>query len=163
MNYVLIGKIVNTHGIKGELRLLSNFEKKDKALKKDIPIYIGKEKRREVINSYRPHKCFDMITLKGYNNINDVLNFKNQLVYVERESLNLNEEEYLYQDLIGLSVYETAEKLGKVTEIVYNKSNILLAIAGEINFYIPLKGNFIKKVDLKKKRIEVVNAKGLML
>ena len=163
MNYVLIGKIVNTHGIKGELRLLSNFEKKDKVLKKDIPIYIGKEKRREVINSYRPHKCFDMITLKGYNNINDVLNFKNKLVYVERESLNLNEEEYLYQDLIGLSVYETAEKLGKVTEIVYNKSNILLAIAGEINFYIPLKGNFIKKVDLKKKRIEVVNAKGLML
>ena len=55
MEYLYIGKIVNTHGIRGEIRILSNFKYKDRVFKKDIPIYIGKEKDREVISSYRHH------------------------------------------------------------------------------------------------------------
>ena len=42
MKLVKIGKIVNTHGIKGELRLLSKFPYKDKVFIKDMPIYIDK-------------------------------------------------------------------------------------------------------------------------
>ena len=44
MKYVLIGKIVNTHGLKGEIRILSKFKYKDKVLKKHFKIYIGKNK-----------------------------------------------------------------------------------------------------------------------
>ena len=44
MNYVYIGKIVNTHGIRGEVRLLSNFRYKDKVFIKNMNIYIGKDK-----------------------------------------------------------------------------------------------------------------------
>lgn len=61
MDYIKIGKIVNTHGIKGEVRLLSKFPYKDKVFVKDMNIYIDK-KYKEVINSYRKHKNFDMIT-----------------------------------------------------------------------------------------------------
>ena len=71
---IYIGKIVNTHGIKGELRILSNFSSKNKVFIPQMPIYIDNQK--EIINSYRHHKMFDMITLKNYNNINEVLKYK---------------------------------------------------------------------------------------
>ena len=74
MNLVLIGKVVNTHGIKGELRLLSDFEFKSRIFKSNSKIYI--DNQEFIINSYRFHKIFDMITLNGYANINDVLFLK---------------------------------------------------------------------------------------
>ena len=75
MEFKEIGKICNTHGIKGELRILSDFEYKDKVFKKGINIYIGQNHCHEVINTYRHHKQYDMITLSGYNNINEVLKY----------------------------------------------------------------------------------------
>ena len=50
MKYIIIGKIVNTHGIKGELRILSDFKYKDKIFKKGFPLYIGHTKEKEIIN-----------------------------------------------------------------------------------------------------------------
>ena len=44
--YIYIGKIVNTHGIKGEIRILSDFEKKDSVFVVGMPIYIGRKKER---------------------------------------------------------------------------------------------------------------------
>ena len=81
MNWIYIGKIVNTHGIKGEVRLLSNFSKKALVFKKDFKIYIGEEKEEEIINTYRPHKQFDMLTFQGINDINKVLKYKGKKVY----------------------------------------------------------------------------------
>jgi 16S rRNA processing protein RimM len=161
--YVYIGKIVNTHGIKGELRILSNFEKKDIVFKNGFSIFIGEDKIKEEITSYRHHKEFDMITLKSYNNINEVLKYKGKKVYVLRNSLELPNDDYLREDLIDLNVYEKEELLGKVENIVYNNLNILLYIKSTINFYIPLNKEYIKKVDLKNNKIEVENAKGLIL
>ena len=97
--FVYIGRIVNTQGIKGELRLLSDFEKKERIFKPNIQIFIGKEKQSETIKNYRHHKQFDMITLEGYQDINEVLKYKGQNVFVKREVLNLKEEEYRYEDL----------------------------------------------------------------
>lgn len=161
--YVYIGKIVNTHGIKGELRLLSNFDKKEKVFIPETEILIGKEKVSEIINTYRHHKEFDMITICGYNNINDVLKYKGKPVYIKREILNLKENEYLLEDLIDLDIYDNEEKVGKGKEIVYNNANKLLLVEAEKSFYIPINNAFIKKVDLKNKRIEVENTKGLIL
>ena len=73
MKYVMIGKIVNTHGLKGEVRILSSFKYKDRVFKKGIKVYIGKDKIEEKIKSYRYHKIFDMIVMDGYIDINDVL------------------------------------------------------------------------------------------
>ncbi len=88
MDYIYIGKIVSTHGIKGEIRLISDFEYKELVFKVGTPIYIGNDKKRNIINSYRHHKNYDMITMEGYNNINDVLQFKNQKVYVLKNEIN---------------------------------------------------------------------------
>jgi len=82
MNYVYIGNIVNTHGIKGEVRILSSFNYKEYIFKKNFNLYIGKNKEKQTINSYRFHKIFDMVTFYGIDNINDVLKYKGEKVYI---------------------------------------------------------------------------------
>ncbi len=161
--YILIGKIVQTHGIKGELRIRSNFEMKDRVFKKGFNLYIGEGHVKEVINTYRVHKDFDMVTLVGYDNINQVLNYLKMNVYVNKKDIDLKEDEYILEELIGFDVIEDGEILGKVSDIVYNGSNILLYIEADKNFYIPNNSHFIKKVNVKEKKVEVENAKGLIL
>ena len=163
MNYLYLGKIVNTHGIKGELRISSNIDKKDKIFIPGMKLYIGKNKDLEVISSYRHHKVYEMITLVGYNDINQVLKYKGLNVYINRDDIKLNEDEYLLEELIGFSIINNGLILGKVKEIVYNNSNILLYIMGDKDFYIPYKGDFINKVNIKNKEIIVSNIEGLML
>ena len=163
MDYVYIGKIVNTHGIKGELRIRSDFELKDIIFKPGFILYVGEGYVAEEIVTYRHHKEFDMVTFKGYDNINQVLNYLKMNVYVKRSDLELSKDEYILDDLVGLSIQENGEMLGKVEEIVYNGINILLSVVGEKNFYIPVSGNFIKKVDLENGIIETEGAKGLII
>ncbi len=163
MDYIYIGKIVNTHGIKGELRIKSDFERKNIVFRPGFVLYIGKGYVPEKISSYRKHKDYDMVTFEGYNNINQVLNYKQMNVYAKREDLNLENSEYLLQDLIGLNVIENSESLGKVEEIVYNGSSILLYVEAVKNFYIPYNEEYIKKVNLDSRVIEVNGAKDLIL
>ncbi len=163
MDYVYVGKVVDTHGIKGELRIRSDFDKKHIIFKPGFTLYIGEGHVAEKIVTYRYHKVFDMVTFEGYNNINQVLNYVKMNVYVKREDLKLDNDDYLLQDLIGLNVIENGEMLGKVNDIVYNGSNILLSISGSKNFYIPKNGEFIKMVDTQNGNIEVENAKGLII
>ena len=163
MDYVYIGKIVDTHGIKGELRIRSNFDKKDIVFKPGFTLYVGEGYVAEEIVTYRHHKEFEMVTFRGYDNINQVLNYLKMNVYVRRSDLELSKDDYILDDLIELSVEENGEMLGKVEEIVYNGINILLSVVGEKSFYIPIAGNFIKKVDLEKGIIETEGAKGLIL
>ena len=121
-DYVCVGKIVNTHGIKGELRILSDFELKDKVFQKDINLYVGSEKREFTITGHRHHKMFDMVTFAGISNINEVLDLKGLLVYVKREVLNMEADTYILSDLIGLAVYDKDKKIGTVKDALYQKS-----------------------------------------
>lgn len=162
-NYVCIGKIVNTHGIKGELRILSDFEYKDKVFKNNVSLYVGSLKKEYVINSYRHHKIFEMVTFKGYNNINEVLELKGQLVYINRSILKINEDDYLLNDLIGLEVYDNDKLLGVVKDYYLDNGNTLLEIKGKNIFYIPLKSDYIKNVDVKNKKIITNNGGALIL
>ena len=163
MNWIYIGKIVNTHGIKGEVRLLSNFSKKALVFKKDFKIYIGEEKEEEIINTYRPHKQFDMLTFQGINDINKVLKYKGKKVYMNREELFLEENEFLLEDLIGMKIICNNESLGSVHDIIDNKAGKLLQITFAKNYYIPYNNYYIKKVNLKTKEIYTENIKDLIL
>ena len=161
MKLIKIGKIVNTHGIKGELRLLSKFPYKDKIFIKDMPIYINKE-NKEIINSYRKHKNFDMIRLKGYNNINEVLKYKGKNAYVDSEDIKLDENKYLDEELIGLTtIYEEKDK-GVVDNIErYDKTSLLVIKKEDKEYLIPYNDNMIEKIDIENKRIYIKNIKGL--
>ncbi len=162
MKYVLIGKIVNTHGLKGEVRILSEFKYKDRVFKEGMKIYIGKEKVCEEINSYRYHKIFDMITMCGYNNINEILKYKGEYVFVNKEDIVLNENEYLDEDIIGQNVYVEDRLLGVVRRIdKHGKNEILVVKNDEKNYLIPYNFDIILGINLSKKEIKVKNIVGL--
>ena len=163
MEYLYLGKIVNTHGIKGEVRILSKFKFKKKALTKHFKIYIGKQKIEETISSYRPHKQFDMITIKGITNINDVLKYKGQKVYINKEDLNLNKDEYLDEDLIGFNILVNNIQVGEVIRIekeTYQKQ--LVVKKDEKEYLVPLVYGIIKNINLNDGTITLEDIKGLL-
>lgn len=161
MEKVYIGKVVNTHGIKGEFRIKSDFELKSRVFLIGKNVFIDNAFYK--IASYRVHKGYDMITVEGLNDINQVLSFKNKSVFVERESLELKDNEYLIEDYIGCDVVLNCETVGKVVN--YSGGiNPLLEVKGDKHFFIPLKAMFIVRFD-KGMKVLVVDdsARGLML
>ena len=162
-DYIFIGKIVNTHGIKGELRILSNFKYKNKVFVQNRRIYIGECKDEEIIVTYRKHKIFDMITMEGYNNINDVLKFLNKDVYVKKNDIDLGDGEYLDEDLIDLSILLDNENRGRVLAIKSFGSNkvIEVLIDGKVSL-IPYHKDFIKNIDFINKTIEFSLIEGMI-
>ena len=159
MDFILIGKIVNTHGIKGELRIISDFEKKENVFVVGNYLYISNKKIKEEIVSYRKHKNYDMVMFSNHNSINDVLIYKGQDVYVKREDLNLGIDEYLDEDLTGFEVYYNDEVIGSINSIEKYGLNKLFNINNKL---IPFNNHFIEKISLKEKRIELKNVEGLI-
>ena len=162
-NLIYIGKIVNTHGIKGEVRLLSNFLEKDLIFKNGFKVYIGSKKEEQTINTYRPHKQFDMLTFKGIDDINLVLKYKGEKVYINKDDLQLKENEYLLEDLIGMKIVSEEEVLGVVSDIIDTKEHKLLYVTFAKNYYIPYNSYYIKQVDVRKKEITAKNIRDLIL
>ena len=162
MKYVLIGRLVNTHGLKGEVRILSSFKYKDKVFKKGMKIYIGKDKVCEEITGYRYHKIFDMITMEGYNDINQVLKYKGEYVFINREDIILGENEYLDEEIIGMKVYVDERMLGEVRRIEKHSVNEILVIKNdEKNYLVPYNFDIILSIDLEKREMCVKNIVGL--
>ena len=91
MEKIYIGKVVATHGIKGEIRIKSSFPFKEKVFFVGNSIIIDNNTYK--IMSYRVHKNFDMVTLEGFNDINDVLFLMKKEVYVLKEQLDLDDDE----------------------------------------------------------------------
>ncbi len=161
MEYINIGKIVTTHGIKGELKIISNFEYKSEAFKVGNKVYIGKEKIEEEIQSYRVHKNYDMLTFKAYDNINQVLKYKNNQVYINKEDLKI--DGYLDTDYIGLEVYMNDKMIGRIKNVIKIPNNSLFEIENdEKEFYIPNNKDLIEKIDMKNKKIFIKYIEGLI-
>ena len=159
MEYVYIGKLVNTHGIKGEVKLLSNFEYKDKAFVVGMNFYIGEDKEKVTVNSYRHHKVFEMVTFKEYNYINDVLKFKNKLVYVLKPDLALDNNSILDRDYIGMNAYYEGVLVDKVKDIIDNNGYKLMLIGTK---YVPFNKEFISSVSVTKNELILKNVEGLL-
>lgn len=154
MEYVYIGKIVSTHGIKGEIKIISDFEYKDKVFKKGINIYIGQNHCHEVINTYRHHKQYDMITLSGYNNINEVLKYMKKNVYIDKTEINFGDD-ILICDIIGMEAYVMDKFIGYVISIYNTGVNykVVEIMNDGKKTLIPYHKDFIKNIDESNKKI----------
>lgn len=152
-----LGKLVNTHGLRGEVKIISNFKYKDIIFKEGNIIYI--EDVPYTIKSYRTHKNFDMVKLEGITKIEQAEVFKGSSVYI-----NKNEYKFsglLDSDFIGLSVYDKTKYKGKIVDIKKNSLYSLLVVDGVQKHLIPNIDKFIKEVDLKNKKIYINYIKGL--
>ena len=157
MNLIYIGKLVNTHGLKGEVRLISDFKYNQDVFKINNNIYINENKY--TINSYRKHKMFDMITLNEINDIDSALELKGYSVYINKDEYKFNG--YLDEELIGLEVYDNNIYKGKIVDIYKTNTNDLLVIEGNKRHMIPNIDAFVNKVDLDNNKIYINYIKGL--
>lgn len=159
MDLVYIGKLVNTHGLKGEVKIISDFEYKSDVFNTDNSIYI--KEKKYIIKSYRKHKNYDMVILDGIDNIDLALNLKGENVYINRSDYKFNG--YLNVDLIGLEVYDNNTYKGKVIDIEKGSKYDLLIIDGIKKHLVPNISEFIKEIDLKNNKIYIKYIKGLDL
>ena len=160
MQYLYIGKLVNTHGIKGEVRLISNFKYKNKVFVPGFKFYVGKEKKEFIIESYRKHKQFDMVVFKDNHDINLVEHLKGSFVYINKSDLILNKNEFLAVDLIGFNVIINDKLIGVVDNVIETPANEVLVL--DNNVMIPYVKAFINNIDEKNKRVYVNDVKGLL-
>lgn len=154
MNDVYIGKIVNTHGIKGELRILSDFPFKEKVFKVGNKLII--DNKEYTIRSYRVHKNFDMVTLDEYKDINEVLFLLKKKVYFSKDALNLNDDEVLDEDLLTFKILTNKGKVGIIEEIfLASRDNKILRVKFDKEVLIPFNSPMIIKIDKNKKELHV--------
>lgn len=167
-NLVSIGKILNFHGIKGEVKTGFTKGREDfiSKLKTAFVKYSG-EVITLTVDTVRFHKQFALIKFKEINSVNDAEKYKGLDIFVNRAEIaeNLDEDEYLISDLIGMSVYSSDdEKIGTVEEVGNNNAGEILKIKdGAGNFHlIPFVKDIVPVVDLKNGMIVINNIKGLI-
>lgn len=157
---VYVGEIVNTHGIKGELRIISDFKYKDSVFIENKKLYLGKRKQEVIIKTYRKHKNYDMVTFEGITDINDAILFKGDEVFVKREDLDI--DGYVDEDIIGLNVYNEDKLIGIVDNIMKNKQEILVIKDDNKSYLVPFVDEFVINIDLDNKRMDIKVIEGLL-
>ena len=152
-----IGKVAGTHGIKGEIRILSDFKYKDIVFQKGNYLYIDEDNL--TIDTYRVHKNYDMVTFIGINDINDVLKYKGQDVYIDRSEYVF--PDLLNEDLIGAEVYDGEDLVGVLAAVRKNANQELFVIKnGDKEYLVPNVEDFVKNID--KERIDINSIEGLL-
>ena len=100
-----------------------------------------------------------MVTLSNINSIDDAEKLKGLNVYIDKDKYKFNG--YLNSDLIGMDVYDNNKYKGKVVDIYKTDNNDILVIDGIKRHMVPNIKEFVKKVNLEKKQIEIKYIEGL--
>lgn len=165
-NFISIGKITNFFGIKGEAKVGYSNESQLKNAKK-VYLLDDISKKELTIQNLRFHKNFAIVKFSEIDNINDLIQFKGQRIFISKQQAlkQLDNNEYLIQDLIGCSVLnEKGDKIGSVVDISTNSSQDLLNIKNLIGqvFLVPFVEEFFPLVDIENKKIIIKPIEGLL-
>ncbi|MBQ3951425.1 MAG: 16S rRNA processing protein RimM [Oscillospiraceae bacterium] len=157
--YLEAGKIINTHGIRGEVKI-EPWADSPEFLKGFKALYI--DSRPVKLLSARAHGRFVIAKLEGVDDMNAAEALKNRIVYIDRDEAPLSEGEYFISDLIGFTaVAEDGEELGKVTEILSRPAGEILVITGEREILVPLVPEFVIARDMDGGRITLRLIEGM--
>ena len=157
---IFIGKSTSTFGIKGELKVKSDFNYLDKAYKIGNVILINNIEHK--ISGVRYHKNHVLLKIDNLENINDVLDYVGYNIYIKRSDLNLSSNEYLDSDLINSDVINDGINLGKVIDVIRGV-NPLIKVSGKVIFYIPYVDEYIINFDLENKKLYTKNCENLIM
>lgn len=158
MKLIKIGTIVNTQGLKGDVRVYPATDYRERFEEMDF-LYIEGEKGEFDIEKVRYKKNLVILKFKGYDHINDIEKFKNKDVFIEKLSQEeLEKDRYYVEDLIGLDVVDLNKgHLGKLVEIIQNPAHdiYLIELESKKRVMVPAVDQFIKSTDIEKKVITV--------
>lgn len=165
MDYLKVGNIINTFGIKGELKVESLTDFEQERFQKDQTLFVEYQHQYVPVkvSSYRLHKGFVLLALTGLDNINLVEKYKGCCLYVAKKDLHpLKQGQYYFFQLMDCDVYHNGERIGQVTEVQAYYQVILRVQTQQKEVLIPFVDCFIQKVDLENKRIDVQLIEGML-
>lgn len=165
MNSVLIGEIVNIHGIKGEVKIYPYTDDIDNLSKTKI-IYLDKDLKSKYNISCRIQKNMLLVKIEGINMPEEAEALRGKKVYIPKESLKkLEEGSYYIDDLLGLDIVDmNSNYIGTLKYIFSTGANDVYEVETKEqgNIYLPAIKQVIKKVDIKNGKIYVEIMKGLL-
>ena len=163
--YIAIGKIIQTHGIQGYLKVIAYSGYPDRFLKlKTAYIEIDREMRGFIIDDIKPQNQASLIKFRGIDN-REAARFlvKNELWVPEDQKIDLPEDTYFIHDLIGLSVFDTTQQyLGELQDVFQNAGNDIYSVWNDDReILIPAVSEFVKEINLQEKKIIVQLIEGM--
>ncbi len=154
------GKIINTHALKGEVRIYPYCDSAD-FLCQVKKLYIDGQSYK--VNAARPHKGQALIKFKGINSIEEAEALLGKMVYFSKKDINLDEGQYFIDDILGMTVQDidTDEVYGKVTDVFTTGANDVFEVTGERVLLVPKIDSVVLNIDLNKKQILIRPLEGL--
>lgn len=170
MKWYNVGKIVNTHGVRGEVRVISKTDFPELRYKKGSALGLFMPKSKEpiqlIVSAHRKHKNFDLLMFENHPNLNDVEKYRDGILKVAEQYLGeLGENEFYLHEIMGCEVFDLAGvNIGKVTEVITTGANDVWAVKpdeGKMH-YIPYIEDVVKEVDVDNKKIMIDPLEGLL-
>ena len=170
MNWYNVGKIVNTHGIMGEVRVISStdFPEERYAIGSNLGLFMpGSEKPISLtVASHRKHKNFDLLTFENHPYLQDVEAYRDGVLKVSEDKLGQLEDGVFYHhEIIGCQVVTIeGTEIGQVTEILETGANdvwTVKPVTGKLQ-YIPYIDDVVKEVDIDNNKIVIDPIEGLL-
>lgn len=168
MDKVVVGKIVNTCGLKGEVKIINYSDFIKDRYKKDNVLKVINEENgineELTISSFRSNDKFVYVKFKEIDSIEKAQTYKESLLYVKVEELKkLDDDTFYHYELLDMEVYFNDKIIGKISEISDNGAQDLIRIDNkEKSFLVPFLDEFIENIDVKNKKIVLKNIEGII-
>ena len=144
--FIEAGRIVNTHGVQGEVKIESWLDS-PQFLKSFKRLYLSPEQALRVVSA-RVHKDFVIARLEGVDDINAAMTLKNRTVSIRREDARLPKGAFFLQDILGARVVdEQGREIGVLEDVMETPASNVYVVRGETEHLIPAVPEFIKKTD----------------
>ena len=164
--YLEVGKIVSTHGIRGEVRV-DPWCDGPAFLKQFKTLYYDKNGEKAVaVASCRPHGNIAILKLKGVDTVEAAAALRNKVLYMARADASLPENHYFIQDLIGCRVFdadETDRQYGVLTDVSTTGANDVWHVTddGGREYLLPAIPPVVIDADIDNERILIRPLKGI--
>jgi 16S rRNA processing protein RimM len=165
---ITIGRIVNTHGIRGELKIVpeTDFPERFETGSSLIIVDIQDKQTPVKVQSARLHKNMYIVKFEQFGNINEVEKYKGSLLKMEEKyQQSLDEGEYYYHEIMGCKVVtEEGQELGLVSEILTPGANDVWVVKRPKGkeLLLPVIDDVVLEVDVASKTIRIHLMEGLL-
>ena len=168
MKYIRIGKMINTHGIKGEVKIYSYSDFDDERYVKGNQVWMkhGEQMIPLTVKSYRVHKGFPLVSFEELADINAVEPYRNCELFITDDMREELEEGYYYDELENLEAFDhNGNRLGVTVGIEETngaQDNLRILMDNGKTFLVPYIDEFIEEVDLDNEKIIIHMQEGLL-
>ena len=156
LQYIEAGEIVTTHGVRGEVKVLTWLDAPEVLCEFDRCRISGKEYAMEKV---RVQKTCNLVKLEGVDTMEDAQALRGKVLELYRE--DIDDDVIFAAELIGVEVFSEGEKIGRITEVLDYPGNSVYVVKGQYEYMIPAVKQFILSTDMEKNEMQVSLIKGM--